>query len=274
MKTKQNLLFMAFLAMITLLPINAYAQENLGMPASRYYENAKNGDPEAQYELALCYLNGLGVEVDYAEAFELALKSAQQSFPLGTALVGDILENGLGREKNTKNAHTIHGKVVSQSMPLISDVDLAVEVLTEALQVIEDQAAYVYNKTWRQSRNDNTDPRALYALYYIFINGKGVPTNENEAFKLLRLSAKSGYAKAQNTLGLYYAESNDEESQNTAVQLFNNAAEQGNEDAMWNLACAYKEGKGVKKDISKANYWLQKAAENGQPEAIEALSNE
>ena len=45
------------------------------------------------------------------------------------------------------------------------------------------------------------------------------------------------------------------------------SAEQGDADAQFNLFNCYFGGKGVKKDISQAIYWLRKAAENGHAKA-------
>lgn len=49
---------------------------------------------------------------------------------------------------------------------------------------------------------------------------------------------------------------NDEE----AMKWYNLAADKGNSDAMFNLACMYRMGCGVDKDINTALYWAKKSA--------------
>ena len=45
--------------------------------------------------------------------------------------------------------------------------------------------------------------------------------------------------------------------------MYQKAAEDDYENAMYNLALCYQYGKGTKKNLEKAIYWYQKAAENG-----------
>ncbi len=41
---------------------------------------------------------------------------------------------------------------------------------------------------------------------------------------------------------------------------------------MYNLALCYQHGKGTEKDLQKASYWCQKAAENGNEVAMYKLT--
>src|SRR5438046_2263473 len=49
-----------------------------------------------------------------------------------------------------------------------------------------------------------------------------------------------------------------------AFYWFQKAAENGNKFAMYNLNICYKNGEGTEKNLEKAFYWYQKAAENGK----------
>src|SRR5688572_523494 len=55
-----------------------------------------------------------------------------------------------------------------------------------------------------------------------------------------------------------------------AFYWFQKAAESDFEMAQYNLASLYKNGEGTEKNLEKAFYWYQKAAENGD---IDAQSN-
>ena len=49
----------------------------------------------------------------------------------------------------------------------------------------------------------------------------------------------------------------------TAVKLYKEAAEQGNEKAQFNLARCYAKGEGVEKDRGEAAKWMRQSAEQG-----------
>ena len=57
-----------------------------------------------------------------------------------------------------------------------------------------------------------------------------------------------------------------------AKYWYEKAAKQGDADAQIALALLYYDGKGVAKDIKKAKYWCKKSAEQGNTEAKQLLS--
>src|SRR5438045_2325730 len=63
---------------------------------------------------------------------------------------------------------------------------------------------------------------------------------------------------------LYQNGGRTEENLEKAFYWFQKAAENGNGDAMNNLATCYENGKGTEKNLEKAFYWFQKAATNGK----------
>ena len=58
---------------------------------------------------------------------------------------------------------------------------------------------------------------------------------------------------------------------NVDINALRKSAEQGNAKAQYSLGWCYANGKGVKKDHSKAAKWWRKAAEQGFAPAAEAL---
>ena len=51
------------------------------------------------------------------------------------------------------------------------------------------------------------------------------------------------------------------------------AADQGYADAQYNLACCYKNGRGVKQSDKEANRWTKKAADQGHKHAESELDS-
>ncbi len=54
---------------------------------------------------------------------------------------------------------------------------------------------------------------------------------------------------------------------------YQKAAENGNKDAINNLAIHYKNGEETEKNLEKAFYWYQKAAENSNKNAMKFVTN-
>jgi TPR repeat protein len=105
------------------------------------------------------------------------------------------------------------------------------------------------------------DPRAQFLLGRIFLRGRGVPTDENEAVKWLRRAADQGHAGAQFSLGNLYAEGKGVPQDNVeAAKWYRAAADRGDPQAQYNLGLAYAKGEGVEQDNVKAHMWFNIAA--------------
>ena len=61
---------------------------------------AKQGDAAAQYNLGVCYYNGIGVEKDYVEAVKWYRKAADQGRARAQSTLGVRYANGEGVEKD------------------------------------------------------------------------------------------------------------------------------------------------------------------------------
>ncbi|CAB4441454.1 unnamed protein product [Rhizophagus irregularis] len=64
------------------------------------------------------------------------------------------------------------------------------------------------------------------------------------------------------------AENGIEKNLEKAFYWYQKAAENGFTNAMYYLAICYDNGEGTEKNLEKAFYWYQKAAENGDKEAM------
>ncbi|RIA84048.1 hypothetical protein C1645_880160 [Glomus cerebriforme] len=94
-------------------------------------------------------------------------------------------------------------------------------------------------------------------------------TNSSDDINWLKQSAENGDKDAMNNLALHYLNGEEiEKNLEKAFYWYQKAAENGFNEAMCNLALCYYEGFGTKKNLEKAFYWNQKAAENGFNEAI------
>ena len=92
--------------------------------------------------------------------------------------------------------------------------------------------------------------------------------NYTEAFKYCKKSAEQGHEEAQFNLGVMYDNGKGvKQDYFKAFEWYQKAADQGQSDAQYNLGVMYDRGQGVKQDYFKAVEWYQKAAEQGYAKA-------
>ena len=85
--------------------------------------------------------------------------------------------------------------------------------------------------------------------------------------------AQAGVAKAQNNIGVCFANGLGVEADPTlAFRWLHAAAAGGSAAGQRNLATCYAEGRGVEQDFAEAASWYRRAAEQGDAEAQNALS--
>jgi identified by metaGeneAnnotator len=106
--------------------------------------------------------------------------------------------------------------------------------------------------------------KAQNDLGVMYANGQGVRQDPVQAVQWFRKAAEQGKAEAQNNLGeMYYKGEGVRQDYKQAVQWFRNAAEQGVDEAQFYLGIMYYKGHGVRQDLALAQEWLGKACQNG-----------
>ena len=92
----------------------------------------------------------------------------------------------------------------------------------------------------------------------------GAPQDYETAVNWYTLAAEQGYADAQFSLGVMYANGRGApQDDKTAVKWYTLAAEQGDADAQFNVGWMYGNGLGVPQDNVYAYMWGEIAASNG-----------
>jgi len=123
-----------------------------------------------------------------------------------------------------------------------------------------------YNRalsTWRPLAVQG-NPTAQNNLGIMYLDGKGVPRNTNEAVRYLSLSAAAGSSLGQNNLGGLYRDGKGvPRDYGKAAQWFSAAASQGNSAGMYNLGLMYEMGQGMKPEPFHAYMWYALAADMG-----------
>ena len=119
-----------------------------------------------------------------------------------------------------------------------------------------------------RAKADQGDAVAQYNLGVSYADGLGVPQDDAEAVRWLRVAADQGHAGAQFNLGVRYADGlGVPQGDAEAVRWFRVAADQGLALAQNNLGVMYANDKGIPQDDAEAVRWLRVAADQGHAEA-------
>jgi len=223
-----------------------------------YQLAARQGHTEAQYRLAVCYLEGIGVAKDPEKAVRLFQPAAKKGHTEAQHTLGVCYLKGIGVAKDPEKA--VH---LFQSAAKKGDIEARYSLVvcySEGTGVAKDPKEAI---RLLQSLAEEGYAKAQYNLGHHYFTGKnGDKIDLGEAVRLFQLAARGGYIDAQYGLGVCYLEgigvAKDPEK---AVRLFQSVAKQGHVGAQYGLGVCYLEGIGVAKDPEKAVRLLQFAAE-------------
>ncbi len=229
--------------------------------ALKYYVEAyKKGGIDAGFMLGRCLAEGLGTEIDMSQAIELWSQAASAGSADAAQKIGECYFLGIGLKKDKQSAFQWYNKAhelgSSEATYLLGtfyyngegvekDVDKAIELWTKAA--------------------DAGNARAQETLGIFYFEGTEVHRNMLFAVKYLKMAADQGRAKAAFYAGLCCEKSYglSMEDYVSAAYYYMVAADAEIPEAQARLANLYIEGKGVEKNIDRANYWLKQAQLNG-----------
>ncbi|RHZ88356.1 hypothetical protein Glove_23g178 [Diversispora epigaea] len=195
--------------------------------------------------LADIHLNGLGIEKDMKKAYQIYSKLANEGSFIALTEVARYYQNGFGVEKNQEKAFELFLKYAERGCPI--------------------------------SQN---------AVSYCYIDGNGTPKNDAKGFQWCMKSAlagnifaiweaaEKGEPTAQYNIGKHYEKGYGvNENQVKAFEQYKKAAEYNDIHGLYKVGKFFYEGRGTKRDITNAIYWLNKAKENGNKNTNELLNN-
>ena len=276
-----------------------YAQYNLGFmyyygkglardtnEAAKWFRKAaEQGHTNAQYYMGLMYYKGEGVLQDYVKAHMWLNLAAAQNYDRAIEKRNEIAQNMTAnqiadaqnqvREWSNSPAHN------GGSIRGVSATDMGImdryhrdakqgnamaqynlgDIYYYGMGVDQDPKAAIQ---WYHKAANQGYVKAQYALGKIYYN---IERDYRKAMKWYRKAAQ-GHAEAQHTLGqIYYSGIDDkygevvlEKNHTEAVKWYRRAAEQGHEEAQYDLGFMYQYGKGVEKDDEEAMKWYLSAA--------------
>lgn len=225
----------------------------------QWLEKAKaGGNQSAEKFLNIFYQNGEG---DPKAAFEHYLKLAEQGDAEAQYALYNAYDNGDGVEKDEEKARmwckraADNGHIVAAAVTGFHEM-----IFGSTLEGV---------KYWEIAAQGG-HMKAATDLADLYLEGKdGVPMNKARAIELLNEAANSGYAEAQNSLGVCYITGNGvPENAYEAAKWFEKSANQGEEFGMKNFAVCLRNGNGVTIDKAKAIEWFERAIQKGNVHAM------
>ena len=204
--------------------------------ALEWFTKAAEQEPphkDAQYRIAMMYLEGRGVPHNLATAVSWFNKAASLVAAVGRAHSGAQYRLGLLHMKGEGVTHNSR-----RGLELLHCA--ATQGLTEA-------QGY---------------------LGIIYEEGRGVAKEEIKALEWLTKAAEGNHSEAQFYLGRKYEEGRGvAKDEIKALEWLTKAAEGNHPEAQFRLGVKYEEGRGVAKDEIKALEWLNKAVKLNHTEA-------
>ena len=213
-------------------------------------------DLETMYNLGVCYMNGTGVNQDFAKGFELFKQAAEKGHEGAMRRLGWVCINGRFVKKDEVKSTGWVRVRASTGSDLQREADEAKEIIK-----IETFRCYL-------ERARKEDKEAMNYLGWCYMLGKGIEGTADVAYVWLNKAVNLGSVEALNSLGLCYLCGIGKDLDKVqAVKYFTDAAKKGSTKAMNNLGWCFETGTGIVQDERKAVYWYQKAVSLGNVDA-------
>lgn len=232
--------------------------------ALKYWEDGAKNDPACIVALGRVYQNGIRVPQDLQRALRYFIQAAEQNYPNAYYDLGDCYLEGIGVERDVVKGLDCMKKAISLGSGFSS-------LAKNALKKYEAE----YNAELERRRNHVVEnPRPVdkgadaYAKGCAYASGDGVPQDFVKAIYWLQVASDEGNTDAMRDLaGCYVNGAGVEKNEAKAFELYRKLAEGGDADAQFAFAGFYLNGKVVAYDIAEGAKWLGKAADQGHCQA-------
>lgn len=247
----------------TMLRLGRGYQKDEALAAQWYTQAAMQNNVRAQYNLATMYLRGTGVQQNYPEALRWYEYAARQGDVYAQMALAYMYRRGMGVQQDYMKAVQWYMLAADQGN---GDARYNLARIYESEipgldKTAEDAAVWYF-----RAASENGHPGAQYRLGKMYAEGKGgVKKDDREAIAWLRKSADQGYVPAFVPLAKYYEKfgTGIPARLNSAINLYQKAAECGSPEGQMELGRIYFEGLGnFRANHIKAYQWFALAAMN------------
>lgn len=193
---------------------------------SLLHDRARQGDAEAQFQLALCYDNADGVPRDPVAAANWYRFAAEQGHGQAQLHLGVMLNDGdVGFERDDVDAARWFLKAAEQG---VADAQFNLAVMYYNAEGVEQSDAEAAR--WFQAAAEQGHARAQFNLGALYANGHGVSQDFAAAYQLWLQASLQGHPGATESLDLIRERLSTEQAdaaQAAAVDWFNSQVARG-----------------------------------------------
>lgn len=247
-----------------------YEKQHENEKAFKSYQKASNlGDNDGLYHLGMCYLKGIGVDIDKGKGRSLIEKAAEAGIVDAKYQLGFLYQEGIGGQKDEGKSAALFEEA-SNLGSIQAKVQLG-NCYLHGIGVQQDNS-----KAFRMFKqaSDNKSVEGKYKLAKLYLKGLGVRKNPNEAILLFEfLVREKNYVPAMYRLAKCYIDGvGCDADPKKGVQTLKKAVKKGNAKAMNLLGLCYINGNGAKLNTDAAREYFKKAADAGNKDALENLN--
>ncbi len=217
---------------------------------------AKKGIAMYQCNIGTCYCNGKGVAQDYEQGIHWYRQAVNQNYPNAYYYLGICYEKGNGVPVDLGKALQLYKQ--AEELGCVFASEAIVRISSNAglqrgiLKDLYETGKSLYDSSSKKTGNDKY--KAI-----------------DQAIVYLKKSAETGNALAMNLLGYIYCFEEYYIDYNISCDWSLKAAKQGNAKSQYRVGRFYEKGIGFNLNISEAKKWYEKAAAQGDSDAIAAL---
>jgi TPR repeat protein len=231
---------------------------------------AEAGDAEAMSDLGATYAVGSeGLPQDDPEAFRWFTRSAEAGSSLAKLNLAGCYRDGRGCDVDDARAMALYVEAASNpSDPAACD---AMERVGEAYRTGTCGVAVDHAEAarWYRRGAEAGSVECAYRRGVCLATGEGVEVNVQNAAEAFRVAAASGHAGAALDYGHCLMRGiGVAVDKKRACRLYAAAADAGHAEAMFHLGMAHLQGRGATQQERLAAKWLLAAAEAGHPQAM------
>lgn len=238
---------------------------------------ATAGNAEAQFVLGELYLADQDVPMNGNEALRWFRQAAEQHHAKACHRLGVLSHMGFSApagdqvkvfDMALKQGEPDHAEALSWAERAAEGGDLegmalAAYLLTQGPETLRDIPR---GREFYQRAAEGGNVQGLYGHGITLLGTARTPEERSRAAAFIQQAAHGGLPDAELMLGTILEYEGGKDAQ--ALSHFMKAATQNHPAAQMKVGVAYYQGRGVERDVSKAETWLRKAAQGGEVEAF------
>ena len=241
-------------------------------------EGIVNGNYKCAYLLGVAYDCGNGVSINKElaeENYRICINQSVDSQLINNSKykLADILW-----EKSNKNETSIALKLYEETIN-ICDYKAIFELGYKYYLGNKVEKDYELAMLYFRISAKYNYHKAQFYIGYMYDEGEGIPCSYKSAIYWYKLAASNGQSTAMNNLGAMYSKWNGVSRDRTkAFELYREAYDASDNKSsegciMYNLGLCYKYGRGTKKNLEEAKYWLSRSVKAGYKDAEFSLKD-